>query len=130
MVVADTTFLIDVLAGDDMARSKLEGLAATLEPLWIPAPALQELYYGATLHRRAAEERERVEDLESKVPVLPLDARAAKLAGILEGELEAQGRRPSRADVQIAAIALARQEAVLTRDTRFPSPEGLRLVVY
>lgn len=130
MVVADTSFLIDVLAGRATAREKLDDLLERQQPVWIPAPALHELYYGARLHRKSAAERKRVEELERAMPPISFDAAAGKLAGILEAELELEGKRPGRVDIQIAAIALVRGEAVVTGEKRFPGPKGLPVERY
>lgn len=124
-MIADTSFLIDVLNAEPRAVGQLRELAAREEPLWIPATALQELYVGTRLCERPEQERARVENLERSLPVLAFDAASARIAGTLEGDLARRGKRPPVADAQIAATALRRGEAVLTRDKRFPKIEGL-----
>lgn len=130
VVVADTSFLIDVLTGDVKAKAKLEEFVTRQEPVWIPSPALHELYYGARLHRRHEQELRRIEGLERAVPPLAFDAAAARRGGILEARLELVGKRPSRADVQIAAIALVRGESVVSRDRAFASFDDLEVERY
>jgi tRNA(fMet)-specific endonuclease VapC len=130
VTVTDTRFLIDVLAGHPGAGGALAGLVEQRESLWMPAPVLHELMYGANLHAKPDEEARRVQDLALAVPVIPFDKAAAELAGRLEAELERDGQRPSRVDVQIAATALSRGGAVITRDKTFPRPAGLRVITY
>lgn len=91
---------------------------------------MHELYFGAGLYARPERERGRVDELAQALPWLPFDGTAAKLAGTLEAQALRQGRRPDRADIQIAAIALARGDSVLTRDRRFPAPQGLSVERY
>lgn len=99
-------------------------------PLYLPAPALHELYYGAARASRRDDGMARIGVLERSMLVLPFDMGAARIAGTLEADLEAGGRKPGRADVQIAAMALAHGERVLTRDRRFPRAHGLTVESY
>lgn len=130
MVVADTAFLIDVLVGEPEALDTLDGFVASREPVWIPAPTLHELYYGAGLHHDPEEEEERIAELEDAMPPLPFTPEAARRAGTLEARLERDGERPNRVDVQIAAVALEEGEPVVTRDQGFPAPRELDLETY
>lgn len=130
MAVADTAFLIDLMAGEERAKRKLQELIALQEPVWLPAPALHELYFGASQARHPRREHQRIEELARALPPLMFDHVAARIAGTYEGEGAARGRQPARADVQVAAIAAAHGEAVLTRDRRFPRPGGLVLDRY
>lgn len=130
MAIADTSFVIDVLAGDEGALRKLDALVERNEPLWLPAVVLQELEYGAGLHHNPKRERARIRDIEGAMPVIAFDAAQARLAGELEAELEREGKRPGRVDVQIAALAHIRREAVLTRDKKFAKHSGAKVEGY
>ncbi len=130
MAVADTTFLIDLLADDEGATSKLDELITTGEPLWTPSIALHELYYGARLHARHERETQRIQELEAALPPMPFTAKAAHLSGQHEAAMERDGNPPGRADIQIAGIALARGDPVVTRDARFTDVEGLQVDPY
>lgn len=130
MAVADTSFLIDVLADDPGAVAKLDELIEIGEPLWTPAIALHELVYGAHLHEESQREVRRVRELAEALPPVAFTADAARIAGRIEAEMEADGDRPGRADVQIAATAIARGDAVLTRDERLAAIDELRVESY
>jgi predicted nucleic acid-binding protein len=130
LAIADTTFVIDVLAGDAGALRKLDELAARNEALWLPAVALHELEYGAGLHRDPQKERRRIREVEGAMPVASFDAAQARLAGEMEAALEKEGKRPGRVGVQVAALGRLRGEAVLTRDRRFPTWGGVRVERY
>lgn len=130
MALADTSFLVDLLAGDEGALAKLDQLIQIGEPLWVPAIALHELYDGAGLHQEAEREVERIRKLEGALPPVAFTADAARSAGRIEAAMEQEGRRPSRADVQIAATAIARGEPLVTADHGFEEIEGLQLEAY
>lgn len=130
MALADTTFFIDLMAQTHGAVAKLDELVELGEPLWVPSIALHELYYGANQHARADRETDRIRELERALPPVGFPPAAARIAGRIEARMQADGERPGRADVQIAATALARGEAVVTRDERFEAIDGLELERY
>lgn len=130
MAVADTAFVIDVLSGDEGALRKLDDLVGRNETLWMPAVVLHELEYGASLHKNAKRERDRIRVVEGAMPVVPFDAAQARVAGEMEAQLEQAGKRPGRVDVQVAALARLRVESVLTRDRRFPRVAGVAVESY
>lgn len=102
--------------------------------LFICSPVLAELYYG--IERLAAGGRyERlkvwIERLEFDLyagRVLPFDAAAARAFGRLTAARERTGRRIEPVDALIAAIALANQMALATRDVDDFSGLGLDLI--
>lgn len=130
MALADTTFLIDLLADEPDAVAKLDQLIETGEPLWTPTITLHELYYGARLHEQHERETDRIQELEAALPPVDFTAKAARLSGKNEARMEKEGHPPGRADVQIAGIALSRGEAVVTRDARFADIQGLLVEGY
>lgn len=130
MALADTTFFIDLMAETDGAVAKLDELIELGEPLWVPSIALHELYDSAHLHTKADRETDRIRELERALPPVGFTPDAARIAGRIEAEMQADGERPDRADIQIAATALARGEAVVTRDERFEAIEGLQVERY
>ncbi len=67
--------------------------------------------------------------LESGLQVLPYDSKAALWHGDQRAQLEAEGRRPSFADGQIAAIAATNNLSLVTRNLRdFSDFKGLHLL--
>lgn len=57
--------------------------------------------------------------------ILPLDAQAARLAGQMSDEAQAQGRHPGFADVAIAAIAQHAGLLLLTHNLKHFQPLGV-----
>jgi toxin FitB len=60
--------------------------------------------------------------------VLPFDLAAARVAGALSDAARAAGQHPGFADVAIAAIARARELAVVTLNRRHFDPLGVEVV--
>lgn len=101
--------------------------------LFLPAIAVAELAQGIRkLHRSGAMERAQRLDrwLDGLIAgfadrILPLDARAARLAGEIADAAVAQGRHPGFADVAIAALAQNAGLLLLTRNLKHFQPLGV-----
>lgn len=87
-----------------------------------------ELYRGAHLSAKVAENLAKVATLISRFTTLPLDTPTAEIAGRIDAELARQGLRIGPYDALIAAIALAHDLTLVTHNTReFGRVAGLRL---
>ena len=92
------------------------------------AVSVAELAFGAAKSGSAELATEVRELVRSGGRILPFDRRAAEVVGPLRAELERQGRRLEPLDLQIAAIALARDLTLITGNTRhFERVPGLRV---
>jgi predicted nucleic acid-binding protein len=122
-IVADTDVLIDYLAGQEPAASRI---ALELEHGQLKTTAVNrfELLAGARTERQ----RSAVHELLDAVPSLPLDAQAADRAAAVRRELEARGAAIGMGDSLIAGIVLAANGILLTRNVQhFERVPGLRL---
>jgi len=122
-IVADTDVLIDFLAGQEPAASRV---ALELEHGQLKTTAVNrfELLAGA----RTARQQAAVRDLLGAVPSLPLDAQAADRAAAVRRDLEARGTAIGMGDSLIAGIVLAANGILLTRNIQhFERVAGLRL---
>jgi tRNA(fMet)-specific endonuclease VapC len=116
-VLLDTSFLIDLMNGDDGAVETAEELATDLVQQRVSAMTLFELYYGAERAVASANERERIENVLASKPVHPADSAVMRKAGRLAGKLANDGNPVGDADVIIAATAEVFEEPVLARNT-------------
>jgi tRNA(fMet)-specific endonuclease VapC len=92
------------------------------------AITLGELVYGAEKRRSGRHAAAIRELVFSRMPVLPYDHEAAEVYGSIRAELERRGEPLEHPDLQIAAIALARDLTLVTGDTRhFDRVPGLRV---
>ncbi|MEJ8856439.1 type II toxin-antitoxin system VapC family toxin [Variovorax robiniae] len=89
---------------------------------------LFELEYGFAKSSNAAVQRALLGDLTSRLQVLPFDANSAQLAGHAKAHLQKAGTPIGPYDLLIAAIALAHNLTVVTRNVReFSRVPGLRV---
>lgn len=136
-------YLVDtnVLSAAAPARAGTSGaLAAWMEAssdwLFLSVVSLAEIEAGiAKLVRTDARQRAAVlaDWLETVLHlyaarVLPLDLRAARLAGALTDRARALGHEPGFADIAIAATAQANGLTILTRNVRHFMPLGVPFV--
>ncbi len=119
----DSDILIDIIRGQADAVLQIGG-AAILATTAINA---FELWQGA--HKGGASETRAVEELLSRLLILPFSAEAARLAGKIKGELDRSGKGIEFRDVFIGAIALHAGYPLKTRNkSHFQRIAGLELV--
>ena len=117
-MLLETSFLVDFLADVPGARKLAEELDRTGDVLRIPSPSAFELWVGISRSLDPGEETVRVRRLLASYEVIPYVAEAARLSGELQGELSKRGEALGTIDAQLAGIALARGETLVTGDVR------------
>jgi tRNA(fMet)-specific endonuclease VapC len=123
VIVADSDVLIDALHGAEPARARI-GDAVAAGTLAASAITVFELWAGA----RSRREQETVDALLAALPVLSVDATAARIAAEVERNLRQAGIPIGFADALVAGTCLATDSSLLTRNTRhFGRVPGLRL---
>ncbi|MUW15894.1 PIN domain-containing protein [Halorubrum sp. CBA1125] len=115
-MLLDTSFLIDLMNGDEDAVEKACELETNLVQQRISSMTLFELYYGIARAAESKAERENVEGVLDSKPVHPADTAVMRKAGRLAGERQNEGTPVGDGDVVIAATAKVVEEAVLTRN--------------
>lgn len=130
-MIQDTSFIIDLLRGDEDAEALLDIIEKEALPQKVSAITVLELYEGVA--RAGTPERKRkeiIDVLESK-HVVTADHEVMRRAGKLSGQLITEGRQIEREDCIIAATGLLRDEAVVTRNTdHFERVDGLDVRSY
>lgn len=111
-MLLDTTFLIDLMNGDDGAVDKARELERDLVQQRLSSMTLFELYYGVARASDSPDERERVETVLESKPVHSADTVVMRKAGRLAND----GTPVDDGDVIIAPTADAVDEPVLTRN--------------
>lgn len=125
--VIDSSVLIAAERGQlDLGRALEDHRSETFS---VSAITASELLHG--VHRRSRQRATTeafVERLLRHLPVLPFDLVSARVHARLWADLLARGQMVGAHDLLIAATALARDQAVVTRDERsFPRIPGLRV---
>jgi len=112
----DTSFLIDLMNGDEDAIAKARELEANLIQQRLSSMTLFELYYGIERSNQSKGKREKVENVLSSKPVHPADTAVMRKAGRLSGKLVNEGNTVDDGDVIIGVTADVVDEPVLTRN--------------
>ncbi|WP_436926958.1 type II toxin-antitoxin system VapC family toxin [Halosimplex amylolyticum] len=129
-MLLDTSFLIDLMNGDDDAVQKARELERDLVQQRLSSMTLFELYYGIARVSDSASEREEVERVLASKPIQPADAAVMRKAGRLSGERQNDGTPVGDGDVIIAATADIVEEPVLTRNVEDFERLGVEIEPY
>lgn len=117
-MILDTAVLVDLLRGDAAARAAVQRLEDEGEVLWVPAPAVFELWEGIERADRPDDERVGVERVVGEYTSLAFDVRHASRAGRISGQFVRRGTMVDPVDAQIAGCALEERLPVLTRNVK------------
>jgi len=130
-LLADTSFLIDLMVGDKAAVEKAREIEAKGTPLIVSAPTVFELYVGISLSRKAEEGKARILVVLESLPFLPLDVESSKAGGRIYGDKKRMGSTVDPEDAMVAGIARVHGEKVLTRSLKhFQGIEGVNVESY
>lgn len=129
-MILDTTFLVDVLRGDESVSQRLAAVDATGTP-FVSSVTAMELHEGIRLAESSSAEREAVDGLLEDVNDLPFDRDCGVRAGEINANLIAAGEPIGEIDAMIAATALVYGYPVVTRNRdRFERVDGLEVLSY
>ena len=130
-MLADTTFLIDIMKNDTSAVQKAKDLSDASVSILVGTPTIFELYVGVGLSLRSSEEREKVLSVLRSLPHLPLDAASASKAGIIYAQRIKEKTKIDPEDAMLAGIAIQNNEPLLTRNRKdFTGIPELKLETY
>jgi predicted nucleic acid-binding protein len=131
MVILDTDFLINLMAGDPGAVAFLERMAEGYEPVSVSAITVMQLHHGIARAGLPEREARKVELVLKGTTVHAFDRDIAALAGRIDGELAARGKPIGAADVIVGATALFYNVPVVTRNAKhFSRIKGLSITAY
>ena len=130
-MIQDTSFIIDLLRGDENAKRLLDIVEKEARPEKVSAVTVLELYEGVARSQTPETKRERILEILETKHIVSADHTVMRKAGRLSGELITDGERIEREDCIIAATALLNDESIVTRDTRhFGRIDGLEVRSY
>lgn len=130
-MIQDTSFVVDVIRGNEDALARLEDLEARNRPEKVSAVTVLELYEGVGRTDRPDEEKRAVLDVLDSKSVIAADQGIMRRAGELSARLFADGEPADREDCVVGATALREDEPVLTGNRRhFERFPGLDVVAY
>ncbi len=118
----DTNIIIRLFTGDSAIQKKmLNG-----DNLFLPSPAIGELYYGAQKSGKVAENLHRTNTFVENHILLSCDLETAQWYGIIKNQLRRKGRPIPNNDIWIAALAMQHDLILVTRDSHFDEVESLQ----
>jgi tRNA(fMet)-specific endonuclease VapC len=129
----EARYLLDTNICIYIQRNKAEGLLRRFQALRTGEAALSvitfgELLYGAAKSKQSDVAVERLRQLTSLLPVLPIPAAAAEWYGAIYAELERSGQMVGNNDLWIAAHAKAESLTLVTNNEReFRRVRGLKV---
>ncbi len=130
-MLADTTFIIDIMKNDAEAIRKAENLSDASVSILVGTPTIFELYVGVGLSMRSGEEREKVFNILSSLPHLSLDTASASKGGIIYAQRIREKNKIDPEDAMLAGIAIENNETLLTRNRKhFTGIPQLKLETY
>lgn len=115
-MIQDTSFIIDLLHGDDEAQRLLDIVEREGRPQKVSSVTILELYEGVIRSGTPDEQRKEIIDVLETKHVVDADRAIMRKAGKLSGQLIGEGRRIEREDCVVAATALLNDEPVVTRN--------------
>ncbi len=127
-MIADTTFLIDIMRGDHSAIEKGEELERDGVQVNITTVSVFELYVGLNLSIRPIEEKNKIDKVLGNIVVHHLDFKSAREAGEIFADKKRRGQTIDPEDAMIAGICISIEEPILTRNVNHFSNIG-RLTV-
>lgn len=129
-MILDTSFLIDVLRGEDAVEDVLQTVDAR-GTARISAITVMELWEGIHLTEASADERAAVEDLLDGIPEVPFDRQCAKEAGRINASLETAGHPIEAPDVMLAATARVHDHPIVTANVdHFERIDDVEILTY
>ncbi len=115
-MLADTSFIIDVMKGEESAVRKIEELEENDKPLNITSISFFELWSGIEQSDKRKKEKEKIEDVLGSRAVHDFDRTAGEIGGRIDGMLCKEGKIVEPQDSMISGIAIRENEKILTRN--------------
>ena len=123
MIIADTDVLIDFLRGRGGAAKRV---ALELETRFFGTTAITAFELRSGAH--TPNQRKGIDTLLDAMTLLSFGPEEARIAADLRQQLESQGQAIGMADYMIAAVCIANDGVLLTRNRKhFERVEGLKL---
>ncbi len=127
MFCLETTFLIDLLKGEERAVEVYKKLRDS--KIHTTSISAWEIIRGPRLIGKKEEFEVALEMLEN-IDVLPFSFNSAKIVSEVENSLKKKGLEMNLVDVLIASIAIEHDLRLVTRDKYFGRIEGLKVLTY
>src|SRR3989338_3051861 len=117
-MILDSDILIGILREDRDAASKYSELVKEDATLFTTAINTYELFEGAFQSPNPVKKLQDILRVIITMEVLPFDLQASKLCGKVSNDLRIKGKTTGAMDIMVAAIALANDKKIITRNKK------------
>ena len=130
-MIADTSFLIDIMKSDKEAIKKAEEIENKGSTIAVTSISIFELFVGVTLSIKQDRERNKINRILKGLSIISFDEDSAIEAGKIFAQKRKNGMLIDPEDSMIAGICSKRNEILITRNIKhFNDIEGLRIESY
>ena len=130
-MIADTSFLIDIMRSDKDAIKKAEEIEKNGNTIAVSSISIFELFVGVALSIKQDQERNKINRILNGLSIISFDGDSAKEAGRISAQKRKHGSTIEPEDSMIAGICLRRNEILITRNIKhFNDIEGLKIESY
>ena len=130
-MIADTSFLIDIMRSDKDAIKKTEEIEKNGNTIAVSSISIFELFVGVALSVKKDQERKKINQILNGLSIISFDEESAREAGKIYAQKRKNGSTIEIEDSMIAGICSRRKEILITRNIKhFSDIEGLRIESY
>lgn len=115
-MIEDTTFVIDVLQGDEGAIEMLDRIEEQHIPEKLSSITVLKIFEGIQRSDYPESDKEKVKSILTSKHIVRAGEEIMKVAGNISGRLYREGRPIDREDCIVAATSLHENEPVITRN--------------
>jgi Predicted nucleic acid-binding protein, contains PIN domain len=127
-MIADTSFLIDIMKSDKEAIKKAEEIENKGSTIAVTSISIFELFVGVSLSIKQDRERNKINRILKGLSIISFDEDSAIEAGKIFAQRRKDGSTIEPDDSMIAGICSRRNEILVTRNIKhFNDIEGLRV---
>lgn len=127
----DTNIIIDFFRNDSSIKKKIEEIEQQEATVCISHVILCELWQGVYLAPKQKNPAELVNVLLEEVEIIGFTKEAAQIYGKQYAELKAAGKQTQEFDLMIAAICIAHNAILVTRNRKdFANIKDLKMVAW
>ena len=130
-MIADTSFLIDIMKSDNEAIKKAEETEKNGSTIAVTSISIFELFVGVALSIKQEQERNKINRILNELSIISFDEDSAREAGKIFAQKRNNGSTIEPEDSMIAGVCLRRNEILITRNVKhFKDIDGLRIDSY
>lgn len=130
-MIADTSFLIDIMKSNNSALKKAEEIERTGNTIVVTSISIFELFVGVGLSIKQDHERNKITRILNGLSIISFDEDSAREAGRIFAQKRREGLAIDPEDSMIAGICARKNEILITRNVKhFRDIENVRIESY